>query len=345
MVMLATSAGGWVIAIARALESYNIAPKPIFDQAEIDLDEAWDPNARFEVLKTTRLFNLATKESGDACFGLTVGRMMRPPSWHALGYSLWASRDLKEALERIVRFMPVLTTSAFAKVDESEGKLRLWGSAYPAYEPVLSNAQYEAFLATVILTFRHLYPGTFRPLKIGLTRSKPLDDMSNFERTFKCPITFGQENIWFEIDSSTALERLPTANAELAQINDNLCAKYIARFDKSDLHGQAYSLLLDVLAEGEPTMDDIAARLTVSTRTLQRKLKEQGTSFKSLLDDVRKELSIQYMEQSHMPLGEISYRLGFSHVGNFSRAFKRWHNSSPAEWRECNQKTMTTFSD
>ncbi|MGH1463011.1 MAG: AraC family transcriptional regulator [Neptuniibacter sp.] len=334
MVMTATSSGGWVVAIARALETYNIKIEPIFEKAGVDLEAAWDPNARFEVLKTTRLFHLALKECEDPCFGLTVGRMMRPPSWHALGYSLWASKDMREALDRIVKFMKIFTTSAFAGIEESEDRVRLWGKAYPAYRPVLSDAQYEAFLATLILTFRHLYPGTFRPLKIGLTRKEPLEDMSRFERTFKSPMVFGQDSIWFEIDRNTAYERLPTFNAELAQTNDMLCAQYIARFDKSDLLSQVFYLLLETLVDGEPAMEDIADSLNVSTRTMQRKLKDQGTSFKALLDDVRKELSLQYIQQSHMPLGEISYRLGFSHVSNFSRAFKRWTQLSPAEWRD-----------
>ena len=265
---------------------------------------------------------------------------MRPTSWHALGFALWASKDIKEAMQRVLRFTKVFTSSAYAGIEEGEDKIRLWGRPYPAYDPVLSDAQYEAFITTMILTFQHLYPGSFRPLKVGLPRTEPLDDMDRFTRIFKCPIVFDQDGVWMEIDNATAHERLPTANAELAQINDQLCAQYIARFDKSDLLSQVYYLLLDTLFEGEPSMEEIAASLNVSTRTMQRKLKEQGTSFNTLLDDVRKELAQQYIQQSHMPLGEVSYRLGFSHMSSFSRAFKRWNGISPADWREANKQSV-----
>ncbi|WP_420588485.1 AraC family transcriptional regulator ligand-binding domain-containing protein [Bacterioplanoides sp.] len=333
MVMTATSYGGWVIAIARALESYNIDANEILPKADIDIDKAYDPNARFEVIKSTKLFDYALKESNDPCFGLRVGKMMRPTSWHSLGFALWSSNNLHEALDRITKYIKIFTTAARANIDEKDDRIRLSGSAYPAYKPVLSNAQYEAFLATIALLCRNLYPGTFRPLKVGLPRAIPLEDMTPFNDIFQCHIEFNQSSVWIEIDKKTAQQRLPTANPELAQINDQLCAKYIARFDKSDLASRVYYLLLETLSDGEPSMDEVSTALNVSSRSLQRKLKESGTNFKSLLDGVRKELSLQYIQQSHMPLGEISYRLGFSHVSNFSRAFKRWTQVSPAEWR------------
>ncbi|RDE24654.1 AraC family transcriptional regulator [Motiliproteus coralliicola] len=334
MATVATTLGGWVLAIARALESYGIDPEPVCRVADIDLDAAWDPNARFEVVKTTRLFQLGAEVSEDPCFGLTVGRMMRPTSWHALGFSLWASQDLTQALERVNRFTKIFTNSAYTGLDFEPDRLKFWGRSYPAYQPVLTNYQYEAFLSTVMLTCRHLYPHHFQPLRVGLPRREALDDMSSFERMFKCPILLDQDRVWMEIDLETAAQRLPTANPELAQKNDQICLEYISRFDRSDVQSQVYYRLLEDLSEGEPQMDTMAERLNVSVRTLQRKLREQGTSYKQLVDDVRKDLAMQYMEQSHMPIAEVSYRLGFAHVGNFSRAFKRWSGDSPAEWRE-----------
>ena len=137
-----------------------------------------------------------------------------------------------------------------------------------------------------------------------------------------------------EIDLETASQRLPTANPELAQKNDQICLEYISRFDRVDVQSQVYYRLLEDLSNGEPSMEAMAEKLNVSVRSLQRKLREQGSSYKQLVDDVRKDLAMQYIEQRHMPIGEISYLLGFSHVSNFSRAFKRWSGRSPGDWRE-----------
>lgn len=334
MAMVATTLGGWVLALARALESYNIDPLPLCESAGIDLDDAWDPNARFEVVKTTRLFQQGAKASGDPCFGLTVGRMMRPTSWHALGFSLWASQDINQVLERVHRFIKIFTSCAYSGIERESDRVRLWGRAFPAYRPVLGDHQYEAFLSTIALTCRHIYPHHFQPLRVGLPRQIALDDMSSFERMFRCPVLLDQDGVWMEVDLDTASRRLPTANSELAQKNDQICIEYISRFDRADVQSRVYYRLLEGLIEGEPSMDAMAEKLNMSVRSLQRKLKAQGSSYKQLVDDVRKDLAMQYMEQSHMSIGEISYLLGFCHVSNFSRAFKRWSGHSPLEWRE-----------
>ncbi len=333
MIKTATTVCGWVIAISRALEEYGVDSTPLFQQAGLDQEKLQDPNTRFEVTKTSRLFQLAAEASNDPLFGLNVGRMMRPTSWHALGFSIWAGNNIEEGLLRVEKYFKVFTNCAYARCTRYEDKIRLWGKTYPAYTPILGDQQYEAFLATVVLTCRHIYPGRFKPMGIGLPRKEPLEDMGAFERMFKCPIELNQETIWLDIDLQTALEPLPTANPELAQKNDQICAEYIARFDRSDIVNRVYYRLLEVLPEGEPDMESVARSLNLSTRTLQRKLKEQGSSYKQLVDDVRKELALLYIRQSHIPIAEISYRLGFSHVSNFSRAFKRWTQMAPAECR------------
>ncbi|MBB1487556.1 AraC family transcriptional regulator [Oceanospirillum sediminis] len=333
MMRTATTLCGWVIAISRALEEYDVKSEPLFEQAGIDLETARDPNSRFEVTRTSRLFQLAQEASGDPAFGLMVGRMMRPTSWHALGFSIWAGNNIREGLYRVVKYSKVFTNCAYGGCEEFEDRIRIWGKAYPTYEPILSDAQYEAFIATVVLTCRHIFPGRFRPLRIGLPRKMPLMDMGSFDRMFKCPIEFDQDTVWLEIDSQIADTPLPTANSELAQKNDQICAEYIARFDRTDIVNQVYYRLLEVLPEGEPDMETMAQTMNLSTRTLQRKLKERGSSYKQLLDNVRKELALLYIRQSHVPIAEISYRLGFSHVSNFSRAFKRWTGKAPAECR------------
>lgn len=334
MATVATTLGGWVLAITRAMEDYGVDSAPLCREADIDLDAAWDPNARFEVVKTSRLFLLGAEATGDPCFGLTVGRMMRPTSWHALGFSLWASQDISQVLERVNRFTKIFTNCAYTGLEYESDRLRFWGRSYPAYQPVLSDYQYEAFLSTIMLTCRHIYPHHFQPLRVGLPRCDALEDMSGFERMFKCPVLLGQERVWMEIDLETASQRLPTANPELAQKNDQICLEYISRFDRVDVQSQVYYRLLEDLSNGEPSMEAMAEKLNVSVRSLQRKLREQGSSYKQLVDDVRKDLAMQYIEQRHMPIGEISYLLGFSHVSNFSRAFKRWSGRSPGDWRE-----------
>ena len=126
---------------------------------------------------------------------------------------------------------------------------------------------------------------------------------------------------------------LTTANPELARINDQTVVDYLARFDRSSIAMQVRSRIIEQLPDGIPRQENIAETLHVSLRSLQRRLKEEETSYKDLLEDTRQALALQYLRESHRSIGEITYLLGFSEPSNFTRAFKRWTGKTPAEHR------------
>lgn len=93
------------------------------------------------------------------------------------------------------------------------------------------------------------------------------------------------------------------------------------------------TILLSSLRYSFPDMETVASRLNVSPRTLQRKLSNENTSFKSLLQDTRFDLAQKLLRQNELSISEISYMLGYSDLGNFSRSYKRYTGSSPQEYR------------
>jgi AraC-like DNA-binding protein len=84
---------------------------------------------------------------------------------------------------------------------------------------------------------------------------------------------------------------------------------------------------------GLPTLDELAANFHVSSRSLQRRLQEEGTSYQDVADEVRKSLALHYLQSRSHPLKEVSYMLGYNELSAFSRAFKRWTGSSPARYQ------------
>jgi AraC-like DNA-binding protein len=330
----ATTQASWAVAIKRTLETYGCDPEPVFRAAHISLEDLSDPNARFLTHKTSELMRLAVAATADPAFGLAVGRHMRPTSAHAMGFSIWASNNLREAIERVQKFFKIFTTSCYCTIEKQDDLYLIRSHAYPAYQSVIGPEDQEAMFSTMLQTFRHLLPGRLDVYRVGLSRPRPPKNVADFERFFKCPIEWGYDGIYMLLSAAQVEAQLPTANAELALQNDKLCQDYIVRFDRQDIINQVSNTLVEMLPHGEPGMADIAAKLMLSSRTLQRKLKNQNTCFKQLLEDVRKEMAIQYIRQTHVPIGEISYRLGFAHINNFSRAFKRWTGMTPIDYRD-----------
>lgn len=92
-------------------------------------------------------------------------------------------------------------------------------------------------------------------------------------------------------------------------------------------------VLADDLCDGEPSLDRISTRLHMSARTLHRRLVEQGTTFRHVLADVRRELAERYLRERQLAIGEIGFLLGFSDTSAFHRAFKRWTGQAPLAFR------------
>jgi AraC-like DNA-binding protein len=126
---------------------------------------------------------------------------------------------------------------------------------------------------------------------------------------------------------------LPTANTDLARVNEEIVASYLEQIEHGTVSKRVRTRLIEQLPSGHVSQESIASSLFMSTRTLQRKLQEENTSYKELLTETRHELAMRYMASSSSPVSEVAYLLGFSEVGNFTRAFKRWTGMAPTEFR------------
>jgi AraC-like DNA-binding protein len=108
---------------------------------------------------------------------------------------------------------------------------------------------------------------------------------------------------------------------------------YLACAQRSDIVNQVYKKLMNFLPKRSVSEEIIARELNLSLRSLQRKLREQGTCYDSLFQSVRRELAMQLIADAQLSVAEIAQFLGFSSSSNFGRAFKRWTGQTPAEYR------------
>ena len=108
---------------------------------------------------------------------------------------------------------------------------------------------------------------------------------------------------------------------------------HLAKLNKDDIVGQTKSVIFDQLPFGQVAIDQIADKLFLSERTLRRRLKEAGSSFKEILAKTRRELGERYIQDSSLSLTEIAYMLGFSDSSSLSRAYKGWTGQSPSQYR------------
>ena len=322
------------LTIARAIDSYDLDSVELFRQAGLDHSRLQQPLSRFPHAAIQQLWALAVDASGDPCFGLRVASYWHPTSYHALGYSWLASRNLEEAFERLVRYSYIINTAArdalyVEKSADSFDFIADIDKVIPPPHPIAL----ESGMTVILSMCRAAYGKDFRPLEV--TMRHPVSGCADrFAEIYQAPVRFGQECYSMRIDPAVASESLATANPELVRVNDQIVTDYLARLDRDDIVMRVRKQLIERLPSGRVDEGGIAAAIHMSRRSMQRKLRERGVSFSHLLESTRRELSLQYVRDSQHALNEIAYLVGFSEPANFSRAFKRWYGQPPSRFRE-----------
>lgn len=326
-----TNIASSALSIWRALESYGLDPDAVFRQAGLDPRKLYDPNARYRDKNIYRLWQLALQKTRDPCLGFRVASFWHPSAAHALGYAWLASATLKDALERTVRYFRMMTDKERLYLEESPEEYRLI-IENPASDHPTADEDLDASFAALVSLCRMCLGESFRPRRITMRRPTPTDHEPYAEH-FRAPIQFSGNEDSVCFDRADVVAPLPTANAEVARANEKIVQDYLARFDRSSVAMQVRARLTEQLSSGHATQESVADSLHMSLRSLQRRLKDEGASYKDLLEETRRELAAHYMAESHLSINEITYLLGFSEPSNFSRAFRRWTGKSPSAYR------------
>jgi AraC-like DNA-binding protein len=323
--------GSAAILIEKALRAGRVDPQPLFVKAGIDLGEVSRPDARLPTARLYDLHRLSVDTTRDPCFGLKIAEQMQPADFQGLGFAWLASDSLRDALGRLVRFSKLINNVARFGLEETGQTIELVGYDLEKL-PDIPDSAVDGALAIFLRMCRITAGTSINPVRVDIQHARPAC-AAEFYRVFCAPIEFGAADNRLCFDRSVMEAHLPSANAELARINDQTVIDYLARFDRDNTAMRVRSRLIEQLPAGPPRQDSIARELNMSLRSMQRKLREEGTSFNELLDTTRRELAIHYVRETHRPLGEIAYLLGFSEPANFTRAFRRWTEVAPLEFR------------
>lgn len=327
----ATALTSWAKAIRKALDAGGHDSARLFAQAGLDPAALDDPNARYAVAGTARLWRLAVEATGDDAFGLTVARHVGPTTFHALGYALNASATLHEVFDRMLRYFAVVTDVAELEFGAAPEGYRF--TMRVPDDGAIAPQAVDAFAALIVRLCRGLLGRReFAPHLVRLQRAEPRNRLA-FEKVFRAPLQFAAPENALYFERAVLDTPLEGANPELARHNDEIVQRYLSRLQRDDIVARVRTAFAELLPKGEPGAAAVAAQLHLSERSLQRRLAEAQTSFSALLRDTRHSLARSYLRDPHLSIGEIAYLLGFGDMSSFTRAFRRWEGIAPSEFR------------
>lgn len=325
------------LAYARGLIDHlrlqRLDPAPLLALTGLDAAALDEPGRTISVETWLRLWQEAEKLSGDPQLGLHVGEVVRPGKYGVLGYVMMSCETLGESLLRQLRYQDLVGKSGRSELVQTGDRCELrWhsamarGSRHVGEEHV---ASWVAFARWILGT-----PGR-DPVEVQFEHPAPAD-LSEHQRLFRCPMRFGQPHTAVAFEPGLLKLPLRDKNPEMRSLMDRHAEMLLAQQVQGEaaLTQEIRETIARQLADGVPEIEVVAAQLKVQARTLQRRLSQAGTSYKDLVDDVRRRQALKYIADPRLNLPEIAFLLGFSEQSSFQRAFKRWTGLPPGQYRE-----------
>ncbi len=323
------------------MEDQGLDPASVFKKAGINPEVLANPEVRVNVSQVDRLWLLVMDKIDDPCFGLKMVNYWHPSQVGALGYAWLASSTLRTALKRAARYIHVVSEDLSLELEDSPRGLRV---TVAIDETMLSlPVQFDLVLSILLHMCRYNFGEELVPTQVTLMHSQP-DCTELFEDYFRSEVSFDADVNSITFARADVDTPLSSANRQLVLMHDDILMKYLIEIKKGDLREQIKSIIIDRLPDGKVTDKVVAKEINMSERSMQRKLKEMNTSFRVILNDVRKMVATQYIKNSANSMTDIAFLIGFSEQSAFSRAFKKWTGQSPRKYREAflvdNQKNI-----
>ena len=316
--------------LPRRLEELGLSPEAVLRQAGLPMGLFNQEKILVSTEEFFALYRGIAEASNDPSFGLKLGTEERVERYDPIKIAALSARSFRDAVQRLARYKQLTCPEEIRLVERgNECAVQfVWLLAHEKEPPLLVDLCF----AWIVGIGRR---GTGRPLnpkRVELQRAAEHRDM--YEAHFRCPVKF-KANQNALVFSKADLE-LPfvTYNADLlAIVAPHLEAELTEQLTQKTFSEQAKGTLKRLLAGQRPGIQDVARELRLSTRTLQRRLTEQGITFQRLLEDARRELARHYLLHSSLELNETAYLLGYEDANSFFRAFHHWEGISPGQWR------------
>lgn len=314
----------------KLFEANGHDPEPFYRDIGIDPGLLKKSGARIRFSSVEKIWKKATEIIDDPCFGLQAAGCWHPSYGHALGYAWLTSHTLREALNRFARYIHIVSEAVSIILEDDSQNLTIVLD-FKSVEMILP-AMVDTLMAVLIHICRMNYGENLKPIAVNFVHSEPPCADKYFD-LFRSSVYFSASRDSISFSSSDIDKLLPVGNPLLARINDKIIINYLANLEKEYIIHRVKACIIDLFQSGHVVFAKVAKTIGMSERSLQRKLKEEGTTFRSILDEIRKELAVSYVRDLDVPLSEIAFILGFSEQSAFSRAFKRLTGTSPSKVR------------
>jgi AraC-like DNA-binding protein len=326
-----TTLAAWPLAICKALEARAIDPDPLLKIASLNRSKLIEqPDGRVDISLMTQFWQAVATKSHDPGFGLSLAKFVQPMHFRALGMLMLTDTNLESAIIKLGLYSDLVSNSVTTTVEHTPELIGLCFEHIANVE--IHPMAIDSFFATITALCKQLGANDDLIHCVELKRPLPKSTAA-WQQCFNSTVTFSapRDCLWIKRERLTNAKTM--GDEKLAAFNESVVVDYITNMNTSQISIKVKNLIRVALENGEPSIESIAKQLNMSERSLRRRLKEEYISYREILKDTRMELATHYLTNTGLPITQVSLKLGFTDTSNFARAFTRWFNQTPSQFR------------
>jgi AraC-like DNA-binding protein len=319
--------------IVGAAEKVGLDANDLLSKVNLEPSILYQSDVRVSHQQLCSLWVEILKQSGEESIGLKLAISAQPGTYDVVHYALECSADLEEALTKLGRYIRLIHEASVV-ILKTEGSVAKLTHAVVGVSPPLPPVAYQWVMANIVGAIRRMTELEFIPFQVSFQHPQPAN-ISVYYEFFQTTVKFFQPSNELCFDAKFLQQPLVKSNSGLFTVLDRYATELLAKLPQTNcIINQVKREIHLHLRSGAFQLDTVAQTLQISPRTLQRQLKELGTSYQVLLDEVRHEIAISYLQEQRVSASDLALLLGFSETSAFHRAFKRWTQKTLSEFRK-----------
>lgn len=271
-------------------------------------------------------------EINEPALGLYLGSQLTITTHGLLGLATMSSRNLQEAIEFICQFTTIRSPLLNLSMQQHKRNVYLiLTELHPLAE--IRHFVVETFMVALHAMLDFVSGHRYQLKQLDFAFQQPAY-AELYRAFFPCKVQFSQAEHRLILSADDLTLASPWADRHVKTQLTAQCEQELQRWQQQQSMAGLIRLMLGRTKGRIPSIEQVAAEFAVSSRTLRRRLAEEGTSYQCLVDDWRRQMASQYLRTTSLPVQQIAYLLGYADPANFGRAFRRQQGIAPQQFRD-----------
>lgn len=320
----------------QAMRRANMPVEQILGRAGVALNQV-DARKRTPLSAQLAFWQAAEQVTGDTDVGLHLGEHLPLYRGQVIEYLFMSSGTFGEGLKRALAYQRLISDALNARLVMDSNSCYLTNGRMEYPDTQVQRHFTECVVCGALRFFNFVTEGRFQVTCLDFNY-KHGASAAEYRRVYNCPVRLGQTETRLYFEPAILDYPLWQSEPELLRLHEQLALEKLQELARYDLVGEVRRAIGSTLESGETTLETVAAQLNITPRRLRTQLSEASTCFQQILSDYRCRLAKRLLSQTNESVERIVYLTGFSEPSTFYRAFKRWTNETPVEYRKRKQQ-------